>query len=387
MPVSSVLHVLRTIMDRAPVSRTELQRLTGLSWGTVTNTTRQLLARNLIREEGALSTKAGRRPVCLTLNPAGHCLVGIEITPAAIRCLATNLAAEILSEELLPITPDDDPADLLVRTLDLVRRAQLAAAPRGLIGVGISFPGRICPHQGRVCGSPAMPRWNDVPVCALLESRLNLPVRLEHRTACLALAERWFGAGGADLLCVDLGESVSLGILSGGDVFRGHSGNAANFAHLSLDPAGPPCPCGNRGCVNAYCSVPSLLAFARHSPDPSPNPPPANPPAATIEELTARAAAGDAPARAAFDRMGHYLALALNNLIQLFDPALIVLAGTSTAAAPFFTPALHHHLAAHTIPHLRQPLISHLAPRAPALGACAAILQSTFTPDCDKVTR
>jgi predicted NBD/HSP70 family sugar kinase len=85
--------------------------------------------------------------------------------------------------------------------------------------------------------------------------------------------------------------------------------------------------------------------------------------------------------------MGQYLALGLNNLIQLFDPALVVLAGTSIPAADFFIPALQRHLAAHANPQLRQPVISRLAPRAAALGACAAILQATFTLDGEKATK
>jgi glucokinase len=221
-----------------------------------------------------------------------------------------------------------------------------------------------------------MLRWNNLPVRTILESHLHLPISLQHHSASLALAESWFGAATADdLLCIDLGESVNLGILIDGQVFRDGAGTAANFAHVSLDPNGPPCPCGNRGCVDTYCAAPGVLASARQSATPS-GP---NAPAATIAELAALAVSGSAPARAAFDRMGRHLALGINTLIQLFDPALIVLAGTSTFAADFFRPALERQLANHN--PCRKLLISQLGPRAAALGACAAVLQSIFTPD------
>ena len=372
MPVSSVLHILRTIKDRGSISRTDLQQLTGLSWGTVTNTTRQLLDRKLVREDGAHSNKAGRKPMSLALFPAGHGLVGIDIGPAAIRCLAANLAADILFEEILPLGAEDEPAAILARVTDLVRRAQSAADGREIFGVGIALSGRLDAAHTQIC-APGMPRWNNVPIRTVLESHLHLPVCLQHHSAALALAESWFGAASADdLLCIDLGESVNLGILIDGEVFRGGAGIAASLAHVSLDPNGPPCSCGNHGCVDTYCAAPGVLAFARQSANPSG----ANAHATSIEELTVLAAAGNDSARAAFDRMGHHLALGINTLIQLFDPALIVLTGTSTVAADFFQPALMRQLATH-VP-CGKLLLSRLGSRAAALGACVAVLQSTF---------
>src|SRR5947207_1278800 len=99
MPAASVLHILRTIKDRGSIARTDLQRFTGLSWGTITNTTRELLDRKLIVEEGAASTKAGRKPMRLALNRAGQFLVGVDISPDVVRCLTMNLAGETLGYE------------------------------------------------------------------------------------------------------------------------------------------------------------------------------------------------------------------------------------------------------------------------------------------------
>src|ERR1051325_7401080 len=95
----SVLKILRTIKEKSTISRTDLQHLTALSWGTITNTTRDLLNRNLIREEGALSTKAGRKPVRLAINPASHSLIGVDLAFGCLRCIALNLAGETLFYE------------------------------------------------------------------------------------------------------------------------------------------------------------------------------------------------------------------------------------------------------------------------------------------------
>ena len=101
MPALSVLHILRTIKERGTISRTDLQTRTGLSWGTITNTTRDLLNRNLIREEGAIQTKAGRKPVCLSINPSTHVLIGLDISPHVLRCIALNLNVVLLDRNHL----------------------------------------------------------------------------------------------------------------------------------------------------------------------------------------------------------------------------------------------------------------------------------------------
>jgi predicted NBD/HSP70 family sugar kinase len=361
MPATSVLHILRIIKDRAAISRTDLQQVTGLSWGTVTNTTRELIQRRLIREEGALSTKAGRKPMRLALDAVGHGLIGCEITPTSIRCLAANLAGQILSEETLTIAADEAGVPR-ARMADLVRRAQQAAGARHILGVG------ICVNE------PASMAGSARDLQAALESQLNLPVRSQPRAASLALAERWFGEAEAnDLLCIELGPSVGLGILIAGEPFRGGLGSAANFGHMCLDPNGPACACGGRGCVNTFCSAPALLAAA-HEAGTNGHP-------ATVEELTELAAAGNAPARAAFERMGQYLGLAVNNLAQLFEPGLVVLAGTSTAAAAFFKGGLERHWLRRDGFRSVPLIVSRLGVRAAALGAAAAILQATLAPD------
>jgi predicted NBD/HSP70 family sugar kinase len=373
MPVTSVLTILRAIKQHAPISRTELQRRTGLSWGTVTNTTRQLLHLKLICEQNGPSTKSGRKPMHLTVDPTGPCLVGIEISPSAIRGLVTTLAGETLFEEVRPLSGAS--AKALVHTAELVQCAQKAAHPRELLGVGISLPNN---HLAVPNPATAQP-WQDATLRAILQSQFRLPVSLQHHAAALALAERWFGnVPEGDFLCLDLAQSVSLAAVIEDELCPA-SNTPPNFAHFSLDPAGPSCACGSRGCVDAYCSIPALLSFAQHAGGAERS--------GSIEELAARAAAGDVPARAAFDRLGEYLALALGNLIQLFHPARIVLTGPTLAAADYFLPGLTAHLALpnplggarHSV-DLQTPILSQLGPRAPALGAAATLLQSTLTP-------
>jgi len=130
----SVLRILRTIKERGVVSRTELQTMTDLSWGTITNTTRELLNRNLIREEGALQTRAGRKPVRLAINPDSHSLIGIDLNCAQLRCMATNLNGDALFEVERTFDLSLSSDAVLDIALSMIQEALRAPSPRAQSG-------------------------------------------------------------------------------------------------------------------------------------------------------------------------------------------------------------------------------------------------------------
>ena len=384
----SVLNILRTIKERGSVSRTDLQQTTGLSWGTITNTTRELLNRNLIREEGALSTKAGRRPVRLAINPANHSLIGVDIGRKLIRCMMLSLSGEVLWSEEFNYGTEDAPADVLSKVVELLQKAlELpVSATRTCLGIGVSAPGAIDVASGIMRFAPGMPSWTNAPICQMLQTRLSPRVYIEHSRNCLAMAERWFGKASQadDVLCVTVGGGVGMGILIQGEVFRGSQQMAGEFGHITVDPDGPLCGCGDHGCIEAFCSFPAVLEYLRSVPEQQ------SPAlktlllahAPTIAELTALAREGDKAVIGAFERVGRYLGIGLANLVDLFNPDLIVLAGSLMVAREFFMPMVDRAVEKHAWKHSnRQILISQLGERAMGMGACGMVLQSIFDQD------
>ena len=187
-----------------------------------------------------------------------------------------------------------------------------------------------------------------------------------------------------DVLCINLGDGVGMGILVQGEVFRGSQQLAGEFGHITVDPNGPQCGCGDRGCVEAYCSTPAILDFIRSVPDQQSEDLAAilETRTPTIADLTMAARAGDRAALGAFERMGTYLGIGLANLVDLFNPDLIVLAGTLILAREFFMPTLDQEVQKHAWKHSnRQMLISQLGERSMAMGACGMVLQSVFNQD------
>ncbi len=377
MSATSVLQILRTIKERGSVSRTDLQQLTELSWGTITNTTRELLQRNLIREEGAVSTKAGRKPVQLAVNRAGHALIGIEIARGVVRCLMMNLGGDALWYEEISISDGDAPAEVLKRTGNLIEHALQAHPGRSCMGVGVAVNGALDRARGTLRWAAHMPAWRDVPVRRLLQNQARTTVRLERQAHCLALAERWFGEArdAENVLCVSVGETVGLGILLDDEILRGSQGLAGDFGHMTVDPQGAPCSCGDRGCVEAYCAFGALVDYTHSVATP-------DGPASkvrTVEEVVSLAQAHDPAAREALERMGKMLGIGVANLLDLFNPDLVVLAGDVMRGADCFMTVLEAEVEGRAGGDKQRGLmISQLGPRAAAMGACGMILQASL---------
>ncbi|HVT79942.1 MAG TPA: ROK family protein, partial [Phycisphaerae bacterium] len=178
MPPLSVLNILRTIKEHGTLSRTDLQNITRLSWGTITNTTRELLERNLIREEGTSHTKAGRKPMRLAINPITHVLIGVDVSPNMIRTIAMNLAGETLDYRESPCAKGDAPQVVLdlIAKLVLEMMHNPAVAPRSCLGVGVAVQGAVDVKKGLLRFAPRMPGWQNVEIREYLQLKVAAPV-------------------------------------------------------------------------------------------------------------------------------------------------------------------------------------------------------------------
>jgi glucokinase len=212
---------------------------------------------------------------------------------------------------------------------ELVRRGSSGA----VAGVGIGAPGLV-DIAGVLRYAPNLPGVHDLALAAPLALRLGRPVIVENDASCAGWAEHEAGAGrgGDDTLLATLGTGIGGGIVLGGKLFRGHHGFAGEIGHMVIDPGGPPCPCGQRGCWERFASGSGLGRLAREAAvagranrvvelafgDPE---------AVRGEHVTAAAAEGDPEATAIMADFGWWVALGLANLANAFDPQLFVLGG------------------------------------------------------------
>jgi glucokinase len=202
---------------------------------------------------------------------------------------------------------------------------------RAVRGLGVGAPGPMNPDAGVVFEPPNLPGWHDVPLGDMLTRRLGVPAHIENDANAAALGERWAGAGAGidDLIYITVSTGVGAGLILRGRLYHGVSGTAGEVGHMVIDPSGPPCPCGRRGCLEAISSGPSIAREARAAVLAGRQTSLAGMDSEAIDAKTIADAArdGDAVAREIYARAAGALGAGVTNLVNLLNPAMVVIGG------------------------------------------------------------
>lgn len=350
--------VLRTVAADEPVSRARVAARTGLTRGTVSSLVEELIAAGLVAELAAPRGGAGRPANPLQLSRSGPAGLGVEIGVDAVGACVVDLTGAVRAHALAPSDHRGRPPSAgLAAVAPLVAAVVADAARQGLApaGVAVALPGVLA--GGVVERAPNLPRWQDVDVGARIREVLapivgDIAVTLGNEADLAALAEQWTGGGSGDFLYVSGGIGVGAGIVLGGRLFRGAGGRAGELGHVVVDPAGPACSCGGRGCLEGVAGVEALCD------------------AAGVADLDALAAAAERPdpaAAAALSAGGHALGIALAGALNLLDVPTVVLGGGYPRLGPALPAAVADELARRVV--WRSPVEL----RSSVLGADAAL--------------
>lgn len=257
--------------------------------------------------------------------------VGVDLGGTKCLGVVVDHLGSVVDEVRVP-TPRGKEA-----TLDVLGdvAATLRDRQRGgtVLGAGVGVPGLV-DADGILRFAPNLPGVNELPLAGPLAERLGLPVVIENDASCAGWGEREAGAGRgrAHMILVTLGTGIGGGIVLGGRLYRGHHGFAGEIGHMVVDPNGPPCPCGQRGCWERFASGSGLGRLAREAAvgaraDRIVALAGGDPELVKGEHVTAAAAEGDAEALEVMASFGWWVALGLANLANAFDPQLFVLGG------------------------------------------------------------
>ena len=253
--------ILDAIRRSDGISRIELAERTSLVPQTVTNICRRLLADGIIYEAGKTSGSVGKPRTLLRLRGDGRFAVGVLLDPAQITIVLLDLTGTVEARVHLPTPPPDDPARV-IRTISEQVGSLIAGAgvdPANVLGIGVAAPGPLDLEAGTILNPPYLPGWDRVFLRDDLASVTGLPVILEKDVVAAVVAKTWQGAEAVDALgVIYVGTGIGVGVSLGGEVIRGASGNAGEIGHIVVDPSGPRCACGQRGCV-AVVSSPTAL--------------------------------------------------------------------------------------------------------------------------------
>ena len=298
------------------------------------------------------------------LDVGGTKVLGVALDPGS--------PGVVVAEERVP-TPEggDGLVDTLVGLLD-----GLAEGP-ATVGVGV--PGLV-DRVGTLHMGPHLRRLHDVPLARLLTERTGRPTVVDNDANCAAVGEQAAGAaqGAQEALVVTLGTGIGAGVITGGRLLRGANGFAGEPGHMVVDPNGPPCPCGKRGCWERFASGTGLGRLARDAAhggrlDAAMALAGGDPEAVRGEHVTAAARAGDPESRVVLGELARWIAMGLANLVNVLDPEVIVIGGGLVEAADLLLPDVRTHFETLVMAGDRRPevpiLPAVLGERAGAIGA------------------
>jgi predicted NBD/HSP70 family sugar kinase len=391
--------VLNIIREHEPISRAELARRMDVARSALTLIVRELLESGDVvetAERPADESGPGRRPTLLRVRTSGRLAVAVDVRPGRTTVALADFAGEPIARESFatPETPNALVEELVTRVNQLRRED---GADGDCRGVGVVVPGMVDRRTGRVLYSPML-GWRNVDIRDALAAGTALPVDIASTPSACALARLWLAPEGANAVrnfaYVHVSDGVGAGLVVNGEVLRGESHTAGEFGHNSLDPHGPVCSCGRRGCWEAFASngatvrryVERTLHALRARGDASgpgedgadverPDRPP------TIDDVIEAARRGEEAAVSAIRETGWYIGRGLATVVNAFNPGRIYLGGEITAAWALLEPPMREALAEGTLSDAGRttPVLADPRPgEYRLLGAVALVAGPTF---------
>jgi glucokinase-like ROK family protein len=322
--------ILRKLYLSGPMSRVTLSQQTELSPGTVTNITSKMFAEGVLIEQGVEESLGGRPRTILDINPEYGYLIGVDLGETHVQTELFDLTRRKLSTarkliaagENFPQNYVDAIADHFASLL-----ASSGIEREKVLGVGVGVPG-IVEHNGQVSVAAPMWDWKPVPLLGMLEEKLGLPVYVDNGAKAMALAESWFGGGRGlqDIVVILIGTGIGAGIITKGTLYRGATNSAGEWGHTKIELDGRSCRCGSRGCLEAYAGAPGILMTLNELSRNVQNSPEIEQSVA-LAQLLQSYREGDPLARQVFEKTAHALGAGIANLVNLFNPELIIIGG------------------------------------------------------------
>lgn len=382
--------VLDLIRQRTDLSRSDLVRLTGLSKATVSSIVAELMETGLVQETGNQNTSVGRPRISLSLVPDASFALGAEVTTEECRVVLTNLHAEPVKRVARPIGTSDLSVNALLDILEeCVTTVTAGVDPARILALGVCVPGIVDSAAGVVTLSVILP-WKNVALAQELRARFSFPIAVFSRGNAATWGERWYGAGRDidNLLYVRVGTGIVSGLVLHGQPYLGRNYGAGELGHMTVQPDGVLCRCGNRGCLATVATADALLnrvrqllrnepenrlwATMHHNFD-----------QLTLADVVTAAHAANPVAQQALTEVGRWLGVALAAVINLLNLEMIVIGGPMALAGEHLLIPLQNELAQRALPtHLANlPVVTSLLKEdAPSVGAASLVLHEFLSP-------
>jgi predicted NBD/HSP70 family sugar kinase len=326
--------VLEIIRSQQPVARADLARSSGLQPSTISAIVEQLINEKWVSEGAMARRPRGRPSTLLSLNDAMVILVA-DVRPHQAIVALVDLNGRFLAREAVPLV--SEPARSVTKIVQCMQAMRAAHSERSFEGIGISMPGRVDPDTQRLLLAPNL-KWGDYDIKGTIEQQMQLQVELANAANACLLSELWSGRldGIRNAVLITVSEGIGGAILANGQIITSGSGLAGEFGHSPIDPTGPVCGCGQRGCWEVFASSTAALRYyAELAPKSTLN----------IHELLRLTEEGDATAIAAVTRQATHLGRGLRLVTAALSPEVVLITGDLTTSWARFGPIIQKEMA------------------------------------------
>jgi predicted NBD/HSP70 family sugar kinase len=327
-------HLIEALVyQQGPISRVGIHALTNLRRSTISALTRQLLTEGKLIEAGPSDNPLGRKQILLDLNRKFGFLVGVEFDDEQVTAGVMDLQPAV-TKVISEATDLSHGKEGLLRQLQSAVRRVVTASKlpwAKLLGIGVADPGLVDTRRGVTTSSSTIDFWNDVPLTAAFEKEFKVPVLVESKTRAKAIAEQMLGVGQREpnMIYLDYGTGIGAGVIVDGKLLYGHNCGVGEVGHTNTVRSGPTCKCGSNGCLEAVAGASAvenrtrkalaegvssrLLAMAQEDPS-----------RITVWLVLEAARAGDKMCWNIVAEIAEEIGVAMANLVNLFNPAMIV---------------------------------------------------------------
>lgn len=326
----NTLLLISLIQSDGPSSQADLARRSGLSPASVSGILQPLIESRILVEEGKSTAGLGRRASILAFNPRANITAGVSIDLEEVEVALVDLSGRVLDQTSAPYPRYTEPNEVVTLAAECLLKLETRNSLErdSIAGIGVAIPGLINASTGLVQVASNL-GWMNVQLRDLFEQRLGAPVRVEHLGRAKARAEAIWGKGKGhrNFVCLEIGSGIGAGIVAHGRILRGAGGIGGEVGHMPIDPAGPACACGFKGCWEAFCSGPAIRRNMARKLAEEGSAVSALNPLSTLRDLNAAYNQGDALAVAVIEESAAYFVRGLAGVIWTFDPEFVLLTG------------------------------------------------------------
>lgn len=358
--------ILENILKNKEISRANISKNTGLNKATVSEQISALINEHLIIERESTEINVGRKPILVSLNAKAGYSIGIDFDASKLKILVTDLSGHIVIDEHVNFTESSFEYifNLICTQINQVLE-QLPESIYGVIGIGIGIHSLV-DNDSMIIYDPNF-KWEKIDLSSKLEETLNIPTYINNNNNLSAYAEKAFFTDTTNLICISLSSGIGSGIFIDNEIYKGYQGFSGEIGHMIVMPHGKACPCGNQGCWEQYVSEKAILNLIAERKGIT---------TCTLKNLEVLLKEKDACTLDVLETVIDYLHIGLNNVINMFNPDVIVINSKLLSLYPEVIEQLQAKLVS-SINYYNSLALSTLKGDACALGG-AALSINTF---------